>query len=89
MTLKIESFFGRGGTKLRLSGELLSAHLEEVQSEIEKSVAPVTLDLEEVNRVDIEGIRLLNACQVQGVLVTKCAPYIRAWMRQEAARKRT
>ena len=44
---------------------------------------PVVLDLEEVNLVDIDGVRWLNACQMQGVRVENCAPYIREWMHQE------
>jgi hypothetical protein len=43
----------------------------------------VVLDLEEIDLVDIDGIRWLNVCQAQGVRVENCARYIREWMLQE------
>jgi hypothetical protein len=45
------------------------------------------LDLDEVDIVDIDGIRLLNRCQAQGVNVVNCSPYIRAWMGLEKSRR--
>jgi hypothetical protein len=44
------------------------------------------MDLEEVDIVDIDGIRLLNTCQAQGVSVVNCSPYIREWMGLEKSR---
>ena len=85
VTLKIECICGKHGTCLRLSGELLFAHLEEVRREIANAEPPVTLDLEGISRVDIDGIRLLNAYGAQNIQVMNGALYIREWMRQEAA----
>ena len=79
MTLRIERFKGR----IRLSGELRIAHLEQVKSEIEGCESPVVLDLEEVDLVDLEGVRFLNACEAKGISVLHCSPYIREWMLQE------
>jgi ABC-type transporter Mla MlaB component len=83
LMLKIQRIPEKGGTRLLLSGELRYAHVEEVRVEIANAVAPVTLDLQEVGVVDIDGIRLLNECRTQGAKVKNCAPYIREWMRQE------
>ena len=83
MTLKIVRIREKGKTRIRLSGELRIADLEDVRAEIARVAPPVTLDLEEVDLVDIHGIRWLNACQAQGVRVEHCAPYIREWMFQE------
>jgi hypothetical protein len=83
LTLKIERVCQEGGTRFRMSGELRSVQLEAARAEITTGAAPVILDLEEVNLVDIDGVRWLNACQRQGVLVENCAPYIREWMYQE------
>jgi hypothetical protein len=41
------------------------------------------LDLEEVDLVDVEGVRFLNACESAGVSILHCSPYIREWMLQE------
>jgi len=44
------------------------------------------LDLEELDLVDIEGVRFLNACESAGVSILHCSPYIREWMLQERSR---
>ena len=82
MTLRIERFKDR----LRLSGELRTTHLEQVKGETERCESPVVLDLEEVDLVDIEGVRFLNACEANGISVLHCSPYIREWMSQERSR---
>jgi hypothetical protein len=41
------------------------------------------LDVEEVDLVDVESVRFLNACEANGVPVEHCSPYIRAWMFRE------
>jgi hypothetical protein len=66
-----------------LSGELRCSHLLDLRAEIEQVSQPITLDMDEVDVVDIDGIRLLNECQTQGIQVVNCSPYIREWMFQE------
>jgi hypothetical protein len=83
VTLKIVRIREKGKTRIRLSGELRLADLEDVRAEVAQVAAPVVLDLEEVDLVDIHGIRWLNACEAQGVQVENCAPYICEWMFQE------
>ena len=83
MTLKIIRTRRRGKTRIRLSGELRYASLDDVRAEIAKVAPPIILDLEEVDIVDVHGVGWLNACQAQGVQVENCAPYIREWMFQE------
>jgi len=87
MTLRIERICDPSGTRICLAGELRSAHLDDVRAEIGRAACPVTLDLDEVDIVDIDGIRLLNRCQAQGVNVVNCSPYIRAWMGLEKSRR--
>jgi hypothetical protein len=83
MTLKIERVFGEGGTRILLSGQLRSDHLDQLKSEMERSSEPLALDLEEVDLVDIDGIRFLNKCESAGVAVVGCSPYIKEWMLRE------
>lgn len=54
-----------------------------MRAEIARGASPVILDLDEVDVVDIDGVRLLNEFQAQGVQVVNCSPYIREWMLQE------
>jgi hypothetical protein len=82
MTLRIERV--QGG--IRLSGELRVEHLDTVKTEIERCKQPSVLDLEELNLIDLEGVRFLNACESAGVSILRCSPYIREWMLQERGR---
>jgi hypothetical protein len=82
MTLRIERLKGR----IRLSGELRIAYLDQVKTEIERCESPVILDLEELDLVDLEGVRFLNACESAGVSILYCSAYIREWMLQERGR---
>lgn len=79
MTLKVERF----RTLVRLSGELRYASLEHVKAEIDLCGTSAVLDVEEVDLVDVEGVRFLNMCEANGVSVLHCSPYIREWMSQE------
>jgi len=69
--------------RIRLSGQLRSEHLGQLKSEIERGGSNVGLDLEEVDLVDVDGVRFLNACESAGISVFQCSPYIREWMLQE------
>jgi hypothetical protein len=73
MTLRIERV--QGG--IRLSGEFRVGHLDQVKTEIERCESPVALDLEELDLIDLEGVRFLNACEAKGVSILRCSPYIR------------
>jgi hypothetical protein len=87
MTLKIERISGERRTRIRLSGEFRSDQLDQVMAEIERG-GPVALDLEEVDLVDVESVRFLNAREAEGISVLHCSPYIREWMLRERARKK-
>jgi hypothetical protein len=82
MTLRIERV--QGG--IRLSGELRVGHLDQVKTEIERGESPVVLDLGELDLIDLEGVRFLNACEAKGISILHCSPYIREWMLQERGR---
>ena len=79
MTLRIERI-QRG---FRLSGEFRVGQLDQVKTEIEHCQSPVVLDLEELDLIDLEGVRFLNACEAKGISILHCSPYIREWMLQE------
>ena len=87
MTLKIERISGKRGTRIRMSGEFRFEHLDQVMAEIERSGA-TALDLEEVDLVDVESVRFLNAREAEGISVLHCSPYIREWMLRERAGKK-
>ena len=82
MALRIERVNGW----IRLSGEFRVGHLDQVKTEIEHCESPVVLDLEELDLIDLEGVRFLNACESAGVSILHCSAYIREWMVQERGR---
>jgi hypothetical protein len=86
MMLKIRQVAGERWIRICLSGQLRSEHLDQLKSEVERGGARVTLDLEEIDLVDIEGVRFLNAYESAGVSILHCSPYIREWMLQERGR---
>ena len=82
MTLRIERAQGR----IRLTGEFRFGHLDQVKTEVERGELPIVLDLEELDLIDLEGVRFLNACEAKGVSMLHCSAYIREWMLQERSR---
>jgi hypothetical protein len=88
MTLKIRPVAGKREIRICLSGQLRSEHLDQLKSEVERGGPGVKLDLEELDLVDIEGVRFLNACESAGASILNCSPYIREWMLQERDRRK-
>ncbi len=86
MTLKIKRIAGKRETRICLSGQLRSEHIDQVKSELERGGPRVALDLGEVDLVDIDAVRFLNACESAGVSILHSSPYIREWMLQERSR---
>ena len=88
MTLRMERFSMRRGTRIRLSGELRNEQLNDLRTELERGGPQVTLDLDELNLVDIDAVRFLIACTAQGVKVVNSSHYIREWMHRERKHKK-
>ena len=86
MTLKIERISAGREARVRLSGQIRSEHLGELKAELERGESQVVLDLEEVDLVDVDGVRFLNECEAAGIPVQHCSAYIRAWMLRERGR---
>ena len=70
MTLKIEKHSDGYSTIIRLIGRMRAEHLSELRKQIEESESKITLDLEEVNLVDVEAVRFLGMCEAQGVTLS-------------------
>jgi anti-anti-sigma regulatory factor len=83
MTLKIETDSDGYCTIIRLIGRMRAEHLPELEQQIRESESKIVLDLEEVNLVDVEAVRFLGSCEVEGVTLLNCSPYIRDWIGKE------
>ncbi len=86
MTLKIKRIAGKRKTRICLSGQLRSENVGQVKAEVGREGPRVALDLDEVDLVDIDAVRFLNACASAGVSIVHCSAYIREWMLQERSR---
>ena len=83
VTLKIDRSSEKQKTILRLSGRIDPEGVLELKRELEGVTENVALDLKEVIRVDLEAVRFLGACVVQGIELRNCPPYISEWIRRE------
>jgi anti-anti-sigma regulatory factor len=79
--MKIETATDGQRVVLRLVGRIESTYLGELQAEVGKHRLPLVLDLDQVTLVDDGVVRFLIVCEVQGIELVHCAPYIREWMR--------
>ena len=87
MTLKIEKVSAGRTTIIRLNGRLQSEHLDELRTQVKGYPSRFALDLDGVMLVDVEVVRFLRACEVGGVELLHCSPYIREWTYREQDRK--
>ena len=83
MTLKIEKYSDVYSTTIRLIGRMRAEHLPELEKQIREGESKIVLDLEEVNLVDVEAVRFLGSCEVEGITLLNCSPYIRDWIGKE------
>jgi anti-anti-sigma regulatory factor len=83
MTLKIETYSDGYCTTIRLIGRMRAEHLPELEQQIRESESKIVLDMEEVNLVDVEAVWFLGSCEVEGVTLLNCSPYIRDWIGKE------
>jgi ABC-type transporter Mla MlaB component len=83
VTFKIDRSSEKQKTTLRLSGRIDPEGVLELKRELEEVTGNVALDLKEVTRVDVEAVRFLGACVVQGIELRNCPPYITEWIRRE------
>jgi hypothetical protein len=83
---KIENGSDGGDSILRISGRIESKHVADLKAQIENGTHPVVLDLEEVKLVDRDVVHFLGFCELKGIELRHCAPYIREWIVREKAR---
>ena len=81
--MKIEKLSDGATTTIRLIGEFQSAHLSELTNQLRDKGPNCVLDLKEVTIVDLDVVRFLGTCELEGVQITNCCHYIRDWILRE------
>ena len=84
--LRIETITDGRNTVLRFMGRIQSEHLADLKAQIGRLGNRVVLDLAGVTLVDVDVVRFLGICEVEGIEVLHCAPYIREWILRELDR---
>jgi hypothetical protein len=84
MTFKIERTHSGQVRTIRLIGRFGSECLGELKKQVEHGGPQVILDLAQVELVDVEVVRFLNACKNEGAVIANDSPYIREWMLRES-----
>jgi hypothetical protein len=88
MTLRIQQDSSGCATTIRLIGRVRSEHLQELTEVVASAGPSVVLDLDEVTLVDVDAVRFLAGCEVDGAQLLHCSPYIREWMFRELGKER-
>ena len=70
-------------TTVHLIGHFQSEHIGELRNQLDHDGPRFVLDLRELTLVDADVVRFLETCEVDGVGIVNCSPYIREWMKQE------
>ena len=73
-----------GTTTLIVSGRIDAEQLPDLRRSVEaEHASDVVLDLNEVSLVDVEVVRFLLHCEMQGIRLAHCPAYVREWMVRE------
>ena len=82
--LKITRMTNAGTTTLIVSGRIDAEQLPDLRRSVEaEQASDVVLDLNEVSLVDVEVVRFLLHCEMQGIRLAHCPAYVREWMVRE------
>jgi anti-anti-sigma regulatory factor len=68
---------------IRLIGRIQAEHLDELKAQVSGNGPKPIVDLEDVTLVDVQVVRFFGACQLRGIELRNCPPYIREWMLRE------
>jgi len=85
MPFRIETAARGRFTVFTLSGRIEKPALAELKRlfECQRDYRDIVLDLKDVSVIDREVMRFLAHCEVDGVKLENCTPYIREWMERE------
>lgn len=88
--LKIR-YTDNGDAVLTVSGRLQADNLEELVAALdqEQPGRALVLDLKDLVGVDEDAIRLLCACERDGIVLRNCPAYVRTWMARERDARET
>ena len=80
---------GNGDIEFTISGRLQADNLDELSALLsaERGQRCLFLDLKDLVIVDGDAIRLLCACERDGIVLRNCPRYVSVWMTRERDRQ--
>ena len=82
--LRINRVTDTGTTTLIVSGRIRAEQLPDLRRSVEaERPGDLVLNLREIGLVDVEGVRFLLHCEMQGIRLVQCPAYVREWMARE------
>jgi hypothetical protein len=86
MSCRIERIAAQGVVVFRVSGHIQSEHVKTIQELIARDQGPMGLDLGEITLVDREAVSYLATCELRGIELRNCPPFLRDWVTKEQLR---
>ena len=85
MAFRIETAARGRFSVFTLSGRIDAQAIAELERlfELQTEHCDIVVDLKDVSLVDREAMRFFACCEVDGVKLENCTPYIREWMERE------
>ena len=82
--LRITRVINSGRPTVMVSGRIGAEQLPELRRSVEaEQTRDLVVDLNEVTLVDVEVVRFLLRCEMQGIHIAHCPAYVREWMARE------
>jgi anti-anti-sigma regulatory factor len=87
MSCKIEQLAGEEGMIVfRVSGHVQSEHVSAIEELIAREGGQMAIDLSELTLVDRDAVRYLAVCEMRGIELRNCPPFLREWLIREQSR---
>ena len=73
---------------LKISGRLVAEHVDTLRTSLKQEGKAVAIDLKDVLVVDLDAVKLLAVCELNGAELRNCPPYVREWVTRERTEAR-
>jgi hypothetical protein len=86
MTFRIERFVsGENAIVFRVCGRVQIECVDTLKELIEVENAKIALDLSEVTLANRDAATFIGVCELEGVELRNCPPFLRGWVDKEQA----
>ena len=71
-----------GQVIFELTGRMNAEHVAEFEGlfRSETGTGQIVLDLKDLTLVDLDAVKFLESCEMDGIELKNCPPYIREWI---------